>query len=174
MANGHGGARPGAGRKKKPLSDKLLEGNPGKRAPQVLGFVEGLPEELAPPDYLDGFVAMDVEPAIDQIYRDTVNWLQRTGCLHLINPQHITDYVMLKSRWLECEALVQAQLLTFVQHCKWVDRPFVDISLKYLKQADVTWGKIWSVVAQNCAYNFGGENPNADVMSTLLDMDLED
>ena len=29
MANGHGGARPGAGKKKKPLADKVLEGNPG-------------------------------------------------------------------------------------------------------------------------------------------------
>jgi len=31
MANGHGGARIGAGQKKKALSDKLVEGNPGKR-----------------------------------------------------------------------------------------------------------------------------------------------
>jgi len=29
MANGHGGARPGAGRKKKALSEKLVDGNPG-------------------------------------------------------------------------------------------------------------------------------------------------
>ena len=38
MANGHGGARPGAGKKKKPLADKVLEGNPGKRQLQVIEF----------------------------------------------------------------------------------------------------------------------------------------
>ena len=27
MANGHGGARPGAGRKKKALSEKIIDGN---------------------------------------------------------------------------------------------------------------------------------------------------
>jgi hypothetical protein len=29
MANGHGGARPGSGQKKKALTDNLKEGNPG-------------------------------------------------------------------------------------------------------------------------------------------------
>ena len=38
MANGHGGARIGAGQKKKPLSDKIAEGNPGKRKLTVLDF----------------------------------------------------------------------------------------------------------------------------------------
>lgn len=33
-----GGARPGAGRKKKALHDKLMEGNPGKRELEVLDF----------------------------------------------------------------------------------------------------------------------------------------
>ena len=30
MANGHDGARPGAGRKKKAQSEKIIDGNPGK------------------------------------------------------------------------------------------------------------------------------------------------
>ena len=38
MANGHGGARIGAGQKKKALSDKIVEGNPGKRRLTVMEF----------------------------------------------------------------------------------------------------------------------------------------
>ena len=33
-----GGARMGAGAKKKPLADKIAEGNPGKRALTVIDF----------------------------------------------------------------------------------------------------------------------------------------
>lgn len=40
MANGHGGARIGAGQKKKALSDKLVEGNPGKRKLTVMEFTD--------------------------------------------------------------------------------------------------------------------------------------
>jgi len=40
MANGHGGTRIGAGNKKKPLADKILEGNPGKRKLTVVEFTE--------------------------------------------------------------------------------------------------------------------------------------
>ena len=38
MSNGHGGARPGAGQKKKPLVEKVLDGNPGKRKLTVVEF----------------------------------------------------------------------------------------------------------------------------------------
>ena len=38
MANGHGGARIGAGQKKKALADRIVEGNPGKRKITVMEF----------------------------------------------------------------------------------------------------------------------------------------
>ena len=51
MANGHGGARIGAGQKKKALSDKLVEGNPGKRKLTVMEFTDtaDLQGETMPP-----------------------------------------------------------------------------------------------------------------------------
>lgn len=56
MANGHGGARVGAGRRKKPLEEKILEGNPGKRKLTLLEFPNAADLEGAemPParDYL--------------------------------------------------------------------------------------------------------------------------
>ena len=38
MANGHGGARPGSGQKKKPLAEKIVDGNPGRRPLEVVAF----------------------------------------------------------------------------------------------------------------------------------------
>ena len=52
MANGHGGARPGAGRKKKALSEKLVDGNPGKAPLTKIQFGmqdSGLAGEDMPP-----------------------------------------------------------------------------------------------------------------------------
>ena len=170
MANGHGGARPGAGRKKRPLSEKLMEGNPGKRPNKVLGFAEGLPAEVSPPEYLERFAAFDIEPDMNEFYRNTVKWLERTGCLHLINPDFIAEYAILKTRWLECEFLVSNM---FAHGRLSMAQPNADLGLRYLKQADVAWAKIWAIVAQNCEYNFGGENPNADIMSALLNAKLE-
>lgn len=40
MANGQGGARIGAGRKKKALADNIADGNPGKRKLTVLDFTD--------------------------------------------------------------------------------------------------------------------------------------
>ena len=170
MANGHGGARPGSGRKKKPLSDKLMEGNPGKRPNKVLSFAKGLPNDIKPPGYLEDFIAFNIEPDVSEFYRNTVKWLERTGCLHLINPDFIAEYAILKTRWLECEFMVSRM---FSHGEVSMAHPNADLGLRYLKQADVVWGKIWNIVAQNCEYNLGGENPNADIMSALLNAKLE-
>ena len=49
-----GGARPGAGRPKKAVTQKILEGNPGKRPIEVVNFTtdNGLELPSDPPSYL--------------------------------------------------------------------------------------------------------------------------
>ena len=53
MANGQGGARIGAGRKKKALADNIADGNPGKRKLTVLDFSDSAADlhgqEMPPP-----------------------------------------------------------------------------------------------------------------------------
>ena len=44
MANGHGGARPGTGRKRKVLSEKIIDGNPGKAQLTIAGIMEHIDE----------------------------------------------------------------------------------------------------------------------------------
>ena len=47
-----GGYRPGAGRPKKSVSEKILEGNPGKRPIEVLDFEECEEISKEPPKWL--------------------------------------------------------------------------------------------------------------------------
>lgn len=172
MANGHGGARPGSGRKKKPLAEKVLDGNPGKRTPKVLELPEQNSASLEPPDYIEDFPVdkdwIDVEPKIGMLYKRIVGWLQGTGCLHLINPELIYDYVRLKYRWLECEEIVRAKLIKFNINGDWGVNPVYQMGLDYKKAANAEWDKIWEIVAQNCATDFSMNDPNNDIMESLL------
>ncbi len=176
MANGHGGKRAGAGRKKKPLTDKILEGSVKKHKPKVLDL-PGLEASDAPepPDYLEHFNSGDVSediPSMQNVFYEVTDWLEKTGCLHLISPVLITEYALLKTRWLECEALVANVLLYPDRNGSlWVN-PMAELGLKYYKSADIAWSKIWNIVAQNSEVSFGND-PQADFMEKLLKMNME-
>ena len=108
-----GGARPGSGRPKKPLAEKVLEGNPGKRELKVLEFAAPVLDLPSPPDYLaDVAAGIGACPGASEIFEQTAAWLETTGCLALINPAHIEEYALLKARWLSCEAKNKAGLLS--------------------------------------------------------------
>ena len=75
-----GGARVGAGARKKPLADKIAEGNPGKRALTVIDFdnqsvnLEGQP--MPKPSKLLSAKQKDGKKLIAaEIYKTTWEWL---------------------------------------------------------------------------------------------------
>ena len=110
MANGHGGARIGAGQKKKALSDKLVEGNPGKRKLTVMEFTDtaDLQGETMPPprDYLAARQKNGKELLAVEVYERTWTWLHERGCAHLIPAQILEQYAMAISRWIQCEECI--------------------------------------------------------------------
>jgi hypothetical protein len=172
MANGHGGRRPGAGRPRKPLAEKLLDGNPGKQKLKVVQF-DGVAPTIDPPDYLSYYGSKKAgTPDSEDIYRETVQWLEQTGCLHLVNAALVLDYAIAKAHWYECERFITSQGLYYSpEGKKLVENPVVETSVKYFKMADIAWSKIWDIVAQNCEHSFGGENPHSDAMAKLLNFD---
>jgi len=176
MANGHGGKRAGAGRPRKPLSDKILEDDLKKHKAKVLNF-EGAEEQcINPPDYAFYYTSdsKDGGPDVTHLYQDTVEFLKTTGCLHLINPGFIMEYALLKARWFECERVISATNVVVVNAQKngLKANGAAELGLKYLRQADLCWDKIWAIVTQNCEETYGGDNPNADLMEKLLKMNL--
>ncbi|OQB12465.1 MAG: hypothetical protein BWY15_02190 [Firmicutes bacterium ADurb.Bin193] len=176
MANGHGGKRPGAGRPRKPLAEKLLEGNPGKRKPKVLDIaadssapVPEYPERLA---YYQ--MRRSTEPTSQDIWQETVAFLEKTGCLHMINPAFIEEYALLKSRFYEVERAISTTALIYDDEKKGgvAVNPGIDAVVKYYRLADLAWMKIWDVVSQNSEKSYGA-TPHDDLMKNLLKFNRE-
>ncbi|AFM40316.1 hypothetical protein Desaci_1290 [Desulfosporosinus acidiphilus SJ4] len=169
-----GGARKNAGRPKKPLDEKLLEGNPGKRPLTVLAFPETVTQAEAlppPPEFLvDLAKGVGRCPNAETIFENVTTWLERTGCVNLIPPEHVTEYSLLKARWLECEAM-NAKHGLLAKHPtsgQPIASPYVRMSIDYLKAADSAWSRIWNVVSQNSQKEFRANSPHEDAMEKLL------
>ena len=172
MSNGHGGKRSGAGRPRKSLADKKLEGMYGKRRPTVLNFPESAEDyKLEYPKWLDSLDSLyEGLPTIEQFWDATVDWLRTTGCLHLILPMHITDYVIAKLRQYENEIKI-ANSNTVYNSKRYDNRldenPTVSVSHSYRAEADAAWEKIWRIVERN-SETYYGDDPSHDIMSRLL------
>ena len=94
-----GGARIGAGAKKKPLADKIAEGNPGKRALTVIDFenkaadLEGQP--MPKPSKMLSATQKDGKTLVAaDVYQATWEWLAERKCASLVSPQLLERYSM--------------------------------------------------------------------------------
>jgi hypothetical protein len=173
VAAGHGGARPGAGRKNKALAEKVLNGNPGCRKLKILEFpsIPDLKGEDMPSvrDYLteqqkDGKKLLSAE-----IYAEAWNWLNERGCAALIPVQMLEQYSMSFARCIQCEQHI-SEYGFLAKHPTTqapMASPFVSMSQSYSKQASTIWYQIFQIVRENCSTEFKG-NPHDDMMEKLL------
>lgn len=159
---GSGGARPGAGRPKKAVTQKILDGNPSRRPIEVLSFDTvgfELPQE--PPTYLSA--------KAKEIYRTVYSWLKSIGCTTGILPYNLEEYAFCKARWLECEDMnTKHGLLVKDPNGKAMPSPFVSMAQQYLKQTNEVWSKIYVVVRESKLSKWDDKNPNDDIMEKLL------
>lgn len=158
-----GGARPGAGRPKKAVTQKILEGNPGKRPIEVVNFTtdNGLELPSEPPSFLSA--------KAKEIYKTVYAWLKSIGCTQGILPYNLEEYAFCKARWLECEDMnTKHGLLVKDQNGKPMPSPFVGMAQQYLKQTNEVWSKIYIVVRESKLSKWDETNPNDDIMEKLL------
>ena len=176
MANGHGGARTGSGRKKKALSEKILEGNPGhqKLAKVKLPDLESADikgEDMPPPrKYLKQMTKNTAENIAPQIYEDTWYWLKEKGCEKIVKKELIEQYSLYVARWAQCEEGISTFGL-LAKHPTTnmpIASPYVQMGINFLKQANTIWGQIYQIVKENCTEPLGGGSPNDDLMEKLL------
>jgi hypothetical protein len=174
MANGHGGARVGAGQKKKALADKLLKGNPGKRKLSVVEFSDtaNLEGSTMPPprEYLAAKQKNGKDLMAVDIYEKTWNWLAERNCTQLIPAQMLEQYAMSVSRWIQCEECITEFGFLAKHHTTGnaMLSPYVSASQSFMKQANNIWYQIYQVVRENCATDYKSSNPHDDVMEKLL------
>ena len=166
-----GGARPGAGRPKKPLADKVLAGNPGKRELTVVQFDERksaieknsntgvIQRNHTPrgmPSYLD-MVAKeggDVLPPAGEIFGMLSDWVASSGCGDIVAPSLIEDFAFLRRAYLECEYMNRK--LGRIASGK--RSPYVNMALDYQKAMMAVYNQIWLIVSQNSQAKVEGKN----------------
>ena len=158
---GWGGARIGAGRKRKPVEQAILEGNPGKRPIKLLEFDGGIKPPDEPPAYMSD--------KAKEIYRSVWTWLDKIGCLEGIMPYHLEEYAACKARWFECEAMnTKHGLIVKNPNGTAAKSPYVTMAQEYLRQTNEVWAKIYIVVRESKLKEWDSTNPNDDVMERLL------
>ena len=162
-----GGRRAGAGRRKKPLADKLQEG----RTASVLTMPD-LPDEIPMPP-VRAFMTEEQrmgELHADEIYTETWDWLKARNCAHLINPILLQEYAMATARWIQIEG-VTSQYGFISKHPTTgmpSQSPFVAEAQSYLKLSNTLWLQIDQIVKENCAESYR-ESPHEDLLESLLD-----
>ena len=169
-----GGARPGAGRKPKAISEKLASGNPGGRKLTVVDFGDeavNLKGNEMPPvkDYLKAKQKDGSITCAEEIYKETWEWLHERQCDQLVTTQQIEQYAMSVARWIQCEeAVSEFGFLAKKPSGTVISSPYVTMGREYMKQANAAWYQIYQVVKENCTVDLGGSSPQDDVMERLL------
>lgn len=165
-----GGARVGAGRKKKPLADKVIEGRKG----DILSFPDtaDFKGEDVPPvkDFLKANQKSGVDLCASDVFKSTYLWLQERGCEKYVNIQLIEQYAMSVSRWVQCETMISDYgfLGKHPTTGAAIASPYVTMSQQYLKQVNQCWYQIYQIVKDNCSVEYGGASPHDDLMEHLL------
>ena len=169
-----GGARPGAGRKPKAISEKIASGNPGGRKLTVVDFGDeavNLNGSEMPPvkDYLKARQKDGRTICAEEIYKETWEWLRERKCDQLVPVQQIEQYAMSVARWIQCEeAVSEFGFLAKKPTGTVFSSPYVTMAREYMKQANLAWYQIFQVVKENCTVDLGDRSPQDDVMERLL------
>lgn len=165
-----GGKRPGAGRKPKPLAEKLQEG----KAASALSLPESDPYDGAEIESIKEFLSADQRTGDlygKEIFDQMVTWLRERHCAHLVSPHLLEQYSMAMARWIQLENVTSEYGLVAKHPTTgaMIGSPFVTMAQGYLKQANMFFQQIFSIVASNSTEPVTG-NPQDDLMERLLKM----
>jgi hypothetical protein len=174
MANGHGGPRIGAGKKSRPLYDKILDGNPGKRPLTVVEFPDAADltgQGMPPPrEFLDKAQSSGKKTLAVEIYETTWQWLHERRCSSLVPAQLIEQYAQCCARWIQCEEAI-TEFGFLARHPTTgnaIQSPYVAMSQSFMKQCGNLWFQIYQTVKENNAADYKGATPHDDTMERLL------
>lgn len=169
-----GGARIGAGAKKKPIADKIAKGNPGSRKLTVMEFSDtaDLQGQVMPePNKMLEAVQKDGKTLVaSEIYKSTWLWFSERGCAALVSPRLLERYSMSVARWIQCEECISEYgfLAKHPTTGNAIQSPYVAMSQNFMAQTNRLWVEIFQIVKENCTGEYNSVNPQDDVMERLL------
>lgn len=165
-----GGARPGTGPKPKALTEKLSAGKSGvvidlPTAPDLEGA------EMPPiKDYMKSKQKNGVDLCAEEVFKETWDWLTKVGCTEYVNVQLVNQYSMSVARQIQCEEAI-SEFGFLAKHPTTgnaIASPYVSMLGQFTKQANQAWFQIYQIVKENCTVDYGGRNPQDDIMERLL------
>ena len=161
-----GGARPGAGRPRKALAEKIAEG----KTAEVMMQPADIESAETPPvrEFMQELQRDGTKLLADEVYTETYQWLKERSCEKIVSRQLVEQYAMSISRWIHCEQIVTkygyiSKHPTTGAACA---SPFVAMAQNYQKQVNTIWYQIFQVVRENCSTDFDPDE--ADPMEMLL------
>lgn len=165
-----GGARPGAGRKPKALTEKIETGREAKAVElPAPASIEGA--DMPPVrEFLKAKQKDGKDLCAAEVFTDTWKWLKERGCDRLVSTQLVEQYAMSVSRWIQCEECISEYgfLAKHPTTGNAIASPYVSMSQQYMKQVNQIWYQIYQVVKENCSVEWQGATPQDDVMERLL------
>ena len=165
-----GGQRVGSGRKSNALADKITTGRLRNTAtlpepPELEGYSMPSVREYMKARQKDG------KPlCAEAVFREVYAWLEERRCEKLVSRQLLDLYAMSVARWVQCEEAI-SEYGFLAKHPTTggaIASPYVSMSQQYLKQVNQVWYQIYQVVKENCSVEYGGSNPQDDLMERLL------
>ena len=162
-----GGARPGAGRPRKALTEKIAEG----KTAEVMMQPTDMESTETPPvrEFMQELQRDGTKLLADDVYTETYQWLKERSCEKIVSRQLVEQYAMSISRWIHCEQIVTkyGYISKHPTTGAAIASPYVAMSQNYMKQANQIWNQIFQIVRENCSVEFQG-NPQEDMMEKLL------
>lgn len=169
-----GGVRVGSGRKRKPLADKIAEGNLSGRKLTVMEFSDTADlqgQTMPEPNKMLEAVQKDGKTLVaSEIFKSTWQWLNERGCAIIVSPQLLERYAMSVARWIQCEEAVSEYgfLAKHPTTGAAIASPYVSMSQNFMSQTNRLWLEIFQIVKENCTGEYKDANPQDDVMERLL------
>lgn len=170
-AGGHGGLRPGAGRKPKAAANKIVESGVAAKLVTLTDEdyadteIDEKSKEFLSTEQADGetFRAFD-------IYLRTHKWLRDYKCDKIVPNELVEQYAVNSARWQQCEDNVSHKgfLGKHPTTGGEIASPYVTLGLQYQKQANTAWAIIYQIVKENSTEDVTHLKSADDEMEQLL------
>ena len=170
-----GGARIGAGRPRKPLEEKVADGE--IKVDEIDTYLpepieELTPEEMPPIDeYLTANQKNGKPLGAKEIYISIFKWVKSLGCENKVSLKLLEQYAMDRARWIQCENAISEYgfLGKHPTTGAAMQSPYVEMLLKFEKAMNSTYFLIRQEVREYCVSGFIEYTPEDAIYNDILD-----
>ena len=122
-----------------------------------------------PREYLSDEQKNGTDFPAKEIYTSVWNWLQERKCAQHVSAELVEHYAVSAARLIQCEqAISNYGFIAKNAQGGAIISPYVTAAHDYMKQANRLWDMIYNIVRENCTEEYGGSNPQEDMMEKLL------